>query len=201
MAKITKDLVEMLDGCYMPFNCNNICNKVKDIIMSYSFHHDKIYEYYYYFEELNNIVSPIEQIFYVSYILYCSFLDKEQVEDIPFVILLLDNIKIQERVKFAEKIYNIDFVIDFSKKNDNGEYICPSIKNLKYAIELDGFDYHSSKKQMNYDYERENNLKLKGYNVIRFTGSQLYKEPFKCVDRLLRIIVKDILREIDKKYE
>lgn len=201
MAKMTREFVELLDECSIPFNTNNLCNKAKDILISYAFHHNNIYDYYEYLQELDKISSPIEQIFYVSYILYCGFLGNDMVDDVPLVISLFENIKLQEKVEFNNKTYNIDFVIDFSNKNNKGEYITPTIKNLKYAIELDGFDYHSNKQQMNYDYERENNIKLKGYNVIRFTGSQLYKEPFKCVDNLIRIIVKDVLREIDKKYE
>ena len=201
MGKMTREFVELLDECSIPFNTNSLCNKAKDIIISYSFHHDNIYDYYDYLQELDKISSPIEQIFYVSYILYCGLLDNCMIDDISFNVLLFENIKSQERVEFDNKCYNIDFVVDFSNKNNKAEYITPTIKNLKYAIELDGFDYHSNKKQMNYDYERENNLKLKGYSVIRFTGSQLYKEPFKCVDNLIRIIVNDVNKEIEKKYE
>lgn len=36
---------------------------------------------------------------------------------------------------------------------------------------------------MNYDYERETALKLAGYDVLRFTGSQVFNTPFACVEK------------------
>ena len=59
-------------------------------------------------------------------------------------------------------------------------------------IECDGFEYHSSKQQVNYDYERENDLKLNNYNVMRFTGSQIINEPFKCVKTVYEYLLKQI---------
>ena len=196
---IGRDYAETLDECLLPFNFNNLCDRGKEIIISYSFHYNEIYDYSDYFEILDYISSPIEQIFYVAFILYCKSIRIGKIDGIPLSLLLLDNIKTQYKIQFRDKIYNIDFSIDFSEKNDKGEYLYPKIKDLKYAIELDGFDYHSNKKQMNYDYERENNLKFDGYNVIRFTGSQVYKEPFVCVHKLIAIIVNDILKEKNGK--
>ena len=50
---------------------------------------------------------------------------------------------------------------------------------------------------MNYDYERENKLKKIGYNVIRFTGSQIYNHPMETVNDLLEIIKRDIDKELE----
>ena len=37
---------------------------------------------------------------------------------------------------------------------------------------------------MNYDYERENELKLAGYDIMRFTGSQVYNNPLECIEKI-----------------
>ena len=106
--------------------------------------------------------------------------------------MFMEEITPQQRVKCSNKTYIVDFVVDFSRKLSNDKYIYPQIAKLKYAIELDGFDFHSKKDQMNKDYERENNLKLAGYNVVRFTGSQIFNNPYTCVDTLMSLIMKDI---------
>lgn len=179
-----EELIELLDECYVPFD--KICDKAKCLLISYAFNHNNLCNYYEYMEELYDIKSPIEQIFYVAYILYCSLIrDNKSIKNI-----LLNNIIPQRVITINDKTYVVDFMIDVSdyfidNKNDK----------LRYVIELDGFDYHSNKQQMNYDYERENDLKIAGYKVIRFTGSQLFNTPYRCVNNLIKIILKDIEME------
>lgn len=192
------ELAELLDMVSLPFENKNICEKAKDLLMSYSFHHSDLCDYYDYLCYLDNCKSPIEQIFYIAYILFCSKLKNIEIEDFGLDFIMLEEIYSQKVIAFKNNKYVIDFVIDFSKKDKLNDYIYPKIKNLKYAIELDGFDYHSNKKQMNYDYERENNLKLLGFNVVRFTGSQIYENPYKCILKLVKIIAKDIQKEMNE---
>lgn len=130
-------------------------------------------------------LSPIEQIFYVAKeifgIISCN--------DLNFEIYF----NYQEYVKAKDKTYRADFYIDtVSYKNKTYRLKTPIL------IELDGQKYHSTKEQRNRDYERENNLKLEGYHILRFTGSQVYKEPIRCVrkvyDYSLDIIEKEGFR-------
>jgi very-short-patch-repair endonuclease len=50
-----------------------------------------------------------------------------------------------------------------------------AIPNKKIAIEIDGYNFHKTKEQMNYDYKREQSLEILGWRVFRFTGSQVFK--------------------------
>ena len=120
-------------------------------------------------------LTPIEQLFWVANDLYSSNIlrYKEGVQQL----------QPQKNLSLNGKKYIVDFYIG-SYFSGNKEY---KLKN-PIIIELDGFDYHSSKNQMNYDYKRENELKLSGYNVIRFTGSQVYNEPFKCIETVCDFI-------------
>ena len=97
--------------------------------------------------------SPIEEIYIIAvyYHLY-----KMGLEDIV--------LHHQYKIEIEDKKYFADFFVE--------------IENNKFVIELDGFDYHSNKQQMNYDYEREQILTKNNYKVIRFTGSQIYNKPF-----------------------
>lgn len=200
---IYEELADIMNDVSVPFDINKLCEKAKEMFITYSFTEkniENVFSHYDYFAIIDNCASPIEQIFYIAYIFYVLKFEDIKVDDYSLSFLLLEEICSQYTIIWEDKKYNVDFVLDFSRKNKNGEYIYPFIKKLKYAIELDGFDYHSSKQQMNYDYERENNLKIQGYNVIRFTGSQLYTNPYKCIYNLIKIIINDIKREI-KKYE
>lgn len=68
--------------------------------------------------------------------------------------------------------------VDFLYRAETGQYV----------IELDGQDYHSSPAQRAADYERERVLQTAGYTVIRFTGSEIYRDAQQCVMDALRIV-------------
>lgn len=50
------------------------------------------------------------------------------------------------------------------------------------AIELDGHDFHErTKEQAQHDKSRDRKLQAAGWRVLRFTGSEVWKDPAKCV--------------------
>lgn len=61
------------------------------------------------------------------------------------------------------------------------------VNDQKIAIEIDGFDYHSTKKQMARDYQRQRHLEANGWRVIRFTGSEVYGDAQACVAEVIRL--------------
>lgn len=52
----------------------------------------------------------------------------------------------------------------------------------KVVIELDGYEYHNSKDQFTNDRLRQRELEKLGWRVIRFSGSEVYKNADKCFD-------------------
>jgi very-short-patch-repair endonuclease len=145
-----------------------LCDRAKNIIFN-SLSNPKTMQYFLVLDLPDELLqmSPIEQIFYV-----CA--------DI-FTILVENSIDIEEQKYIVAngKKYRADFYAERFLIGNQEYYL-----NNPIVIELDGHDYHSSKDQRNYDYERENNLKLEGYHVIRFTGSQVFKNPFDCVEKV-----------------
>ena len=151
-----------------------LCDKAKNIIFN-ALSHPNTLQYFYVLDLPDEILqmSPIEQIFYV-----CA--------DI-FTILHDNSIDIEEQ-KFIVangKRYRADFYAERFLIGSKEHYLKNPI-----IIELDGHDYHSTKEQRNYDYERENNLKLAGYHVIRFTGSQVYRNPFDCLEKVYQYVAR-----------
>lgn len=91
--------------------------------------------------------------------------------------------------QYPVDIYIVDFLLD------TYDPIMP-----KYIIEIDGHEYHKTKQQRHNDYERERFLQQKGYRIIRFTGSEVFVNPRKCVYETIQIILKDFDRVCSYLY-
>jgi very-short-patch-repair endonuclease len=65
--------------------------------------------------------------------------------------------------------------------------------DIKFAIELDGSRYHSTREQMTRDYVRQRYLQSLGYEVIRFTGKEIKQDVGKCVNDFIEL--KNIILE------
>lgn len=61
---------------------------------------------------------------------------------------------------------------------------CPGNEKIKLIVECDGYQYHNSKESFVRDRKRDRLLKSKGYDVIRFSGSEIYKNPVKVSNEL-----------------
>lgn len=61
-------------------------------------------------------------------------------------------------------------------------------EGFNLAIEIDGHDYHKTKEQRQADYQRERNLKKRGWRFIRFTGSDIYNDVQGCVAEVVNIV-------------
>lgn len=86
-----------------------------------------------------------------------------------------------------EKKYRVDFEIEFNLMRLGIKY--------SFVIECDGHEFHEkTKEQVARDKERDRNLMENGITVIRFTGSEIYNNPFKCATQAVRIIENYIMR-------
>lgn len=74
--------------------------------------------------------------------------------------------------------YRVDFVLDN----------IPGVSLLKIVIELDGHEFHSTPEQRNYDTERDRYLLRRGWQVVRFTGSQINGNCVACVNEVAGLV-------------
>jgi len=51
---------------------------------------------------------------------------------------------------------------------------------VRLALEIDGFEFHSSRTQVAADYYRERRLLRAGYVVMRFTATEVMTRPTEC---------------------
>ena len=91
------------------------------------------------------------------------------------------------KVQMKEGVYRLDFL-----------YEDEDIPSLKVVIEADGAYWHLTNEQKAHDYKRERYLLRKGYIIIRFMGSEIYKSPIKCVKETIETINQ--LKELRKSY-
>lgn len=112
--------------------------------------------------------SPIEQIFLFTMELYmCT-------HNVHFEIYP------QYEIQTIKRKYIADFLISF------GDYYIATgyypENNVEIIVECDGHEFHEkTKEQVRKNNERDLALKKAGYDVIHFSGSQIYNDYAKCV--------------------
>ena len=90
--------------------------------------------------------------------------------------------KVREALPFGDVA--VDFVVEDSHFQNGSEFA----PRYRLAIELDGHDFHErTKEQAQRDKARDRALTEAGYRVLRFTGSEVWRDAGKCVDEVLRV--------------
>jgi very-short-patch-repair endonuclease len=62
-----------------------------------------------------------------------------------------------------------------------------AIPSKMVCIELDGHEYHKTKRQRTHDARRDRYLQSNGWRVFRFTGTEVHKDVHKCVTEVMSI--------------
>jgi|SRR5664280_3633585 len=79
--------------------------------------------------------------------------------------------------------------------NECGEY---RVIETQVVVECDGHDFHErTKEQAAHDRKRDRLLQDLGFKVFRFTGSEIWKDVFRCAEEAILSLVK----ESDRKEE
>jgi very-short-patch-repair endonuclease len=119
----------------------------------------------------NTVTSPIEQIFLMEW-------KYRRVEDKYGVSLDPQRLLATSRGEFA-----VDFCV--TSRADRLPLV---------VIEIDGHDFHEkTRQQATSDKRRERALVRAGTTVLRFSASEVYREPRACVDEVIAFI-QDQLR-------
>lgn len=160
-------------------NFLKLCRKAQEMIFDLlqTTKHSYFFDIYELDETIGNM-TPIEQIFDIG-------------QKIKFMTDSNMDLYIEPQVDIVvkDKHYIVDFLIDgYEEWSYEKNHPIPHILKKSLVIELDGKDFHSSKEQMNYDYQRENDIKLAGYDVMRFTGSQIYNDINGCLSKVYQYI-------------
>lgn len=86
----------------------------------------------------------------------------------------------QKEIVCGENKYRVDFLIPVVYKNQ---------ENKCFIIECDGHEFHQkTKEQVKKDNIRTRNLQKAGYEIIRFSGSEIWNNTYKCALEIKKII-------------
>ena len=58
------------------------------------------------------------------------------------------------------------------------------------VLELDGHDFHKTRQQRTRDAKRDRYLQMNGWQVIRFTGTEIHHDVLGCIEEAKKIIEK-----------
>ena len=162
-----------------------LCRKTQELIWDCASQYNSNYLQSINLDDKLLYMTPIEQSLFIANDIF----NYKMEYNIKTLLVLTS----QETINVFGKNYRPDFIVKEIILNGSEFELKKQI-----IIECDGYNYHSSKQQRNNDIERENNLKMIGYSIIRFTGTQIYKNPFLCVMQALKFVYdenKDCIEE------
>lgn len=170
-----KEFKKITEENYEEFSLGNyddwISDKVRTFLLGNSSDYQMELEY-----SLIDCESPIEQLLAIE-------LESLKLENIYIYNPYIDVISInkQEIVETKNKKYRVDFLIPVIYKNQ---------ENITFIIECDGYEFHQkTKKQVEKDNIRQRDLQEAGYEIIRFSGTEIYNRPAKCALEIKNIIL------------
>lgn len=79
----------------------------------------------------------------------------------------------QQKVEAGGRRYRLDFFAEITMRPGT-----PSVSYVRAAVECDGHDFHErTKEQAARDRKRDRDLQAAGYLILRFTGSEIARDP------------------------
>lgn len=131
--------------------------------------------------------SPIEQLLAIE----LERLTRRGMFDIPVLVDVIA-IEKQKEIECQNAKYRADFAIFVKYWNTAKSYV----------VECDGHEFHQkTKEQVEKDNKRTRDLQLAGYEVIRFSGTEIYHRPYQCALEIKRIIQAPAIKFLETVIE
>lgn len=78
--------------------------------------------------------------------------------------------------------WRVDFLIHVLSQDP----VTDEVSWKRLIVECDGHDFHErTKEQAARDRARDRSVTMNGYTIFRFTGSELWRDPIRCVDQVI----------------
>lgn len=141
----------------------------------------KKFDFAYDFSTYELCESPIE-------IIFAYYFDKWKLNNFDDY----ENIYLNPQYDFNEngKRYRLDFLVEYIKLEgdtlDEAKEFYSTV-----VVECDGHQFHErTKEQVKRGNQRDYDLKMSGYDVIHFSGYELYNSPQECVQKVVEYLRK-----------
>lgn len=124
--------------------------------------------------------SPIEQLLSVE-------LYRINLLDLCYYNPKIDVMGIEIQKPIPNTKYIVDFLITVAYSNKGKQHI------FQFIVECDGHEFHQkTKEQVERDNIRARELQRLGYELIRFSGTEIYHKSYRCAKEILKIIVSKL---------
>lgn len=107
---------------------------------------------------------------------------------------LMESIHITVQPNFSE------IKVDGKSARPDIYFWIPSKPNVNVIVECDGFQFHSSKSSFINDRKRDRILKNKGYDVLRFSGTEIFNDPIHIPFEIFSFLKKKREESSTEKY-
>lgn len=74
----------------------------------------------------------------------------------------------------------------------------PRSKNINLIVECDGYEFHKEKSAFIHDRKRDRALKFKGYDVLRYSGSEIHNNPIETSISLVNYLLSQYQETFEK---
>jgi very-short-patch-repair endonuclease len=86
--------------------------------------------------------------------------------------------------------YRADFLRTMQLVDEEPEI---NVYKKQLIVECDGFDFHErTPKQAARDWQRDRELQTQGFNVFRYTGSEIWADGFRCAEQAVTFLTGSI---------
>lgn len=130
----------------------------------------------------NYCESPIEQLLLAALVFSCTGYGPWPMEmwwhDSPFDAPK-DSVFVAAQFPFGK--YRLDLAM-FGQDFSGNEF--------RVAIECDGHNYHKTKDQVRHDRQRDRFLQIRGWRILRFSGSEIWADAEACADEVGEFITE-----------
>lgn len=126
------------------------------------------------FLQIDSCQSPIEEIMLVALSGVVAKIGKNFHKH--FTILA------QHEIENGDSYYVADFAIFFQNRKNSVP--------IKLIVECDGHEFHEkTKEQVEKRNKRDYSLKMQGFDILHFSGSEIYKDPVGCARKCIDYII------------
>lgn len=142
--------------------------------------------------DLTDCESPIEQIFLIAFKTMATINDfKPQYFDVKRDIWIEAGVSIVTQARIGD--YRVDFLLQYSGPaavvDAEHKTTISEQEQRCIVVELDGHRFHErDERQRRYEKRRDRTLQKLGYKVFHYTGSELFKAPFKVAAECLSFL-------------
>ncbi|HEX3101231.1 MAG TPA: DUF559 domain-containing protein [Pyrinomonadaceae bacterium] len=73
-------------------------------------------------------------------------------------------------------------------------------EQIKIVVECDGHEFHEkTKEQAARDKRRNRDLEISGWRLLRFTGSEIWRDPRTCADHTAALVTNEIEAQLQRR--